>query len=187
MIARIVLAFFLGVVLMAATKYYGTLIPSGSTTTVGTVSGTLTSGNLVKSDASHNLVDAGQAPGDDPCFTGVKTTKAFSNAGASTNLKLVSLSGSLVTYICSINVGPVAGAVNVALVSGTKVTNECDTGAAGLAGGATAATGWNFAANGGIAFGSGIGTVTNDAGGKDICLLFSGAVQVGGVITYLQQ
>lgn len=114
-------------------------------------------------------------------------SKPFSNAGSASNLKLVAGVAAQKVYVCAINVGPVAGAVNVALVEGTKVTNECDTGTAGVMGGATAATGWNFAANGGLTMGSGAGILAQEAtAADDLCLFFSGAVQVSGVITYAQ-
>jgi len=114
-------------------------------------------------------------------------TVAINNAGASTNLKLVSKVSAKKIYICAINVGPVAAAVNVALVDGTLTTNACDTSTAGLAGGATAATGWQFAANSGLTLGDGNGLVAGPAAtNTDVCLFFSAGVQVSGTITYAQ-
>lgn len=105
---------------------------------------------------------------------------------STTNQKIITNAASKTTYICAINI-VVAAAVNVALVSGTKVTNECDTSTAGLAGGTTAATGWNFAANGGLTQGTGIGWITKTATtAKDVCLFASAAVQVSGFLTYTQ-
>jgi len=88
------------------------------------------------------------------------------------------------TYICSINL-IVSAADNVALVEGTGTT--CGTGTAGMAGGATAATGWNFAANGGLAHGTGHGAIARTATAADnVCLLVSGTAQVSGVISWTQ-
>lgn len=110
---------------------------------------------------------------------------AFSFA-STTNQKIIALAAGKITYICAINI-VVGAATNVALVSGTKVTNECDTSTAGLAGGTTAATGWNFAANGGLAQGTGIGIIAATATtGQDVCLFASGSNQVSGVIAWTQ-
>lgn len=111
--------------------------------------------------------------------------KPFSNAGSATALLLVSGVSSQKVHVCGVNIGPVAGAVNVAMVEGTTVSTACDTGTAGMMGGATAATGWQFAANGGLTNGSGMGQVAITATNADnVCLLFSAGVQVSGVITY---
>lgn len=113
-------------------------------------------------------------------------TKPFSNAASASNLLLVSGVASQNVHICAINLGPAAStAVNVALVEGTTTTNPCDTNTAGMMGGATAATGWNLAANGGLTYGNGVGLLAVTAAAADsVCLLFSGAVQVSGVVTY---
>ena len=114
-------------------------------------------------------------------------TAPFSNAASSSNLKIITKSTGKTVYICAIKINPVASAVDVALVSGTKTTNDCDTSTAGLDGGATAATGNIFAANEGETFGNGVGIVAVTAStGQDVCLLFSGAVQVSGTVTYAQ-
>jgi hypothetical protein len=111
--------------------------------------------------------------------------KPFSFASTSNQL-LVSGTASKKIYICSINI-VVAAATNVALVEGTTTTNACDTGTAGMAGGATAATGWNFAANGGLAQGAGMGAIAITATAADnVCLFASAANQVSGVISWTQ-
>ena len=114
------------------------------------------------------------------------TVTPINNAGSSANLKLVDKVPAQKVYVCSINI--VAGAAtNVALVEGTKTTNECDTSTAGLAGGATAATGWNLAANGGLTLGNGTGIVAKSATNNlDVCLLFSAGNQVSGTIVWAQ-
>ena len=88
-------------------------------------------------------------------------------------------------YICAIDL-VVGAADNVALVEGTGTT--CATGIAGLAGGTTAATGWNFAANGGLAQGTGVGVILQTATAADnLCILRSSAAQVSGHIRYTIQ
>jgi hypothetical protein len=90
------------------------------------------------------------------------------------------------TYICAINL-VVGAADNVALVEGTTVSTPCDTGTAGMAGGATAATGWNLAANGGLTLGTGLGIVSRTATNADhVCLLVSSGAQVSGTIVWTQ-
>jgi hypothetical protein len=52
-----------------------------------------------------------------------------------------------------------------------------------MAGGTTAATGWNFAANGGIALGNGEATVTKTASTNvNVCLITSGTAQTSGAV-----
>lgn len=89
------------------------------------------------------------------------------------------------TYICSLHLVS-ATAQNIALVSGTGTT--CATGTAGIAGGATAATGWNLAANQSLVLGNGglwiLATATT---GQNVCLLLSGTGQTSGAIQFVQQ
>lgn len=112
-------------------------------------------------------------------------TKPINNNGSATSLRLVAGVAAQIVHICGINIGPVAGAVNIALIEGTRNVAPCDTGTAGMAGGATAATGWQFALNSGLTYGNGIGIVAQAVTtGDDVCLAFSAATQVSGVITY---
>lgn len=76
-----------------------------------------------------------------------------------------------------------AGADNIAFIEGTGAT--CGTGTAGMAGGTTSASGFNFAANGGITVGSGIGTVlATTTAGDSVCIVTSANVQVSGGLQY---
>lgn len=76
-----------------------------------------------------------------------------------------------------------AGANNVALISGTGAT--CGTGTTGMNGGTTAASGWNFAANGGITQGSGVGAINQtNATGDSVCIVTSAATQLSGRLAY---
>lgn len=87
-------------------------------------------------------------------------------------------------HVCAVNL-VTATAQNVALVGGTGAT--CGTGTVGIAGGTTAATGWNFAANGGLAQGIGLGVIMEDnTAGDSVCLLQSGSGQVSGAIAWAQ-
>jgi hypothetical protein len=113
-------------------------------------------------------------------------TKSINNSGSATNLLLVAGAGAELVHICGINIGPVGStSINVALVEGTTTTNPCDTGTVGMAGGATAATGWQIPAGGGLTYGNGMGVVARTATAADnVCLFFSAGVQISGVITY---
>jgi hypothetical protein len=76
-----------------------------------------------------------------------------------------------------------AAANNVALIEGTGAT--CGTGTAGMAGGTTAATGYNFSANGGMTEGAGLGTVVQTAtAGDSVCIVTSAATQLSGGLQY---
>jgi hypothetical protein len=118
----------------------------------------------------------------DPCRTNANTFKPISQTAST---QLVTGTSAKKIYICSINI-VTAAANNVALVEGTGTT--CATGTAGMAGGTTAATGWNFAANGGLTQGNGMGSIMAEATNADnLCLLQSAAVQLSGVIGYVVQ
>ena len=87
--------------------------------------------------------------------------------------------------ICSINL-VTAAANNVALIAGTGAT--CGTSTAGINGGTTAAEGWNLAANGGLAQGSGLGEimstkVSGGATGDSVCIVTSAATQLSGTMS----
>jgi hypothetical protein len=71
-------------------------------------------------------------------------------------------------------------------VEGTGTT--CATGTAGMAGGTTATTGWNLAANGGFVKGVGGFWVFKTATATDdVCLLLSGTGQTSGSVQWVQQ
>lgn len=117
----------------------------------------------------------------DPCAGGTTTPVAFSFSTATTTQLIAASSGNY-ARICSINI-VVAGADNVALVEDD--TSACASPTAGMAGGTTAGTGWNFAANGGLTLGNGAGTVIKTAAtNRYVCLISSAAVQASGSITY---
>lgn len=118
----------------------------------------------------------------DPCRVNANIFKVISQTASA---QLVTGTSAKKIYICSINL-VTAAANNVAMVEGTGTT--CATGIAGMAGGTTAATGWNFAANGGLTEGNGMGSIMAEATNADnLCLLQSAAVQLSGVIGYVVQ
>jgi hypothetical protein len=109
------------------------------------------------------------------------TYKAINISTATTTLIVTGVSGRQVRITAQHMLA--AAADNVAWIEGTGAT--CGTGTAGMAGGTTAASGYNFAANGGIAEGSGLGTVLQTVTtGDSVCLVTSAAVQLSGGIEY---
>jgi hypothetical protein len=118
----------------------------------------------------------------DPCSINMRNVVPL-NLTASAQLA-AGISGKY-TYICSVHL-VTATAQNIALVEGTGTT--CGTSTAGMAGGATAATGWNLAVNQTIALGNGANWILATAtAGRNVCLLSSGSGQISGAIQYVQQ
>ncbi len=118
----------------------------------------------------------------DPCKA---QTKLYASISQTANAQLVAGTSSKKIHVCSIHV-VVAAATNVAVVEGTG--SACGTSTAGVSGfgGATAATGWNFAANGGIALGNGDAAVgAEGTSGDNLCIYNSGSGQVSGGISYV--
>jgi hypothetical protein len=172
-------------------------------TATGTIAGDLVLGSVTTSPPTYttatlnrlNLTPNGGVRSDmtsiggavitpDACQTGAKTSTPIS---LTANGTVIAKASSKQIYICSINV-VVGAATNVAMVEGTQTTNPCDTSTAGISGGTTAATGWNFAANGGLTLGNGMGTVARTAtANHDVCLLVSAANQVSGNVVWVQQ
>ncbi len=108
----------------------------------------------------------------------------FDTNGGSTSIQLVAGVSAKKVYICSIDV-IVGAADNVALVEGTGTL--CATSTTGMAGGPTAARGWNLPANGGLTKGNGQGVLYKTATAADaVCLLFSASAQASGTITWAQ-
>jgi len=118
----------------------------------------------------------------DPCKAQAKAYVSINQTG---NMQLVAGTVSKKIYVCSIHV-VAAAATNVAVVEGTGTV--CGTGTAGVSGfgGATAATGWNFAGNGGIALGNGDSSLgAESSSGDNLCIFNSGSGQVSGGISYV--
>lgn len=120
----------------------------------------------------------------DPCQTITKNYTPISIAAALTT-RIIAPASAKKTYICHISL-IVAGTDNVGIVEGTG--GLCGTGAAGIVGGATAASGPNFLVNGGLAVGSGEGAIWSSAGTNvDVCLITSSAAQLSGHVAWVQQ
>src|SRR5262249_28093907 len=106
-------------------------------------------------------------------LTACDSDKVINFSSTTNQLMVTGVSGRKV-HICAIDIGPIPTATNLALVEGTTTTNPCDTSTAGVAGGTTAATGWNIGANGGLTIGSGLGIVMSTATtGNNLCLIAS--------------
>jgi len=120
--------------------------------------------------------------GLDPCKG---LTKLYASISQTANTQLVAGTAAKKIYVCSIHV-VAAAATNVAVVEGTG--SVCATSTAGVSGfgGTTAATGWNFAANGGIALGNGDSSLgAEGTSGDNLCIFNSGSGQVSGGISYV--
>lgn len=117
----------------------------------------------------------------DPCGGIAKTHIAINISTAATTELTASLAGASNNYyICSIDL-VTAAANNVALTDDDS--DNCTSVTSGLAGGTTAASGWNFAANGGLVKGNGMGTVYKTNGtNRVVCLVTSAATQLSGSI-----
>jgi hypothetical protein len=118
----------------------------------------------------------------DPCDGASKIAVPI-NIATATTTQLVAASASNSVYICSLNIGPTAGAQNIALIEDD--TAACASPTAGMAGGITAASGWNLPANGTVTIGSGTATVAKTAAtNRYVCLISSAATQTSGVLMY---
>jgi hypothetical protein len=122
--------------------------------------------------------------GLDPCQYNPKTPFPI-NMATGTATTIMTGVAAKQWYVCSINIIS-AAAMNIALIEGT--TGTCGTGTAGMAGGTTAATGWNLAANSGLTEGDGLGTIAQTVtAGDSVCLLNSGSTQLSGTIMAVNQ
>ena len=116
----------------------------------------------------------------DPCSSLAKIYVPISQA---TGTQLLTGTASNRTYVCNVTVMS-ATAQNIALVSGTGTV--CATSTAAMIGGTSAATGWNFAANGGIVLGDGgFSIAKSSVDAHNVCLLMSSTGQVSGVLGYV--
>ena len=175
----------------------GAAVPASADYIAGNLGGNLTgltlTANGLKVDGS--AVTQPVSAASLPLPAGAAAAGCAGQTIANTSVKPISLTAGAAivsgvaakkVYICALDL-VVSAADNVALVEGTTVTTPCDTGTAGMAGGTTAATGWNLAANGGLTKGNGQGLLYVTATAADsVCLLVSGAAQVSGAITYAQ-
>ena len=130
-------------------------------------------------NAWYSLNGAAMIQTTDPC-SGPKIHVPVSITADAT---LITGTASNRTYICAVSL-VTATAQNIAVLSGTGTT--CQTSTGPLFGGVTAATGWNFAANTGIAVGTGSGTIAkSDTDADNICIDTSSTGQISGSISYV--
>jgi hypothetical protein len=121
----------------------------------------------------------------DPCAANARLSVVVS---ITANTNLITGTSGKKTYICWLQIQVAsATAENVALVEGTT-GGTCGSSTLGMAGGNTAALGWNLLGYGQVTGGGYTSyayktTVNNN----DVCLFLSGSVQVSGVISYVQQ
>lgn len=116
-------------------------------------------------------------------LTAISVADTFYNINISTATTTLAISGVSGRHIRISSIDMVAAAAdNVAIISGTGAT--CGTGTGAIVG-TTAATGWNFSANGGISKGIGIGTILRTvATGDSVCIVTSAGTQLSGSISY---
>lgn len=113
------------------------------------------------------------------------STRQYASISTTTSAVVISGTTSKKVYICEVHL-VAAAATNVAIVEGTG--SVCGTATKAFPGfpGTTAATGWNFAANGGIVISGGNATVAAEYNaGEDVCILVSAANQISGGIAYV--
>lgn len=154
-----------------------TIISTGIPVTNANANGQATMAN------SSPVVIAGDQIVADPCtFTAKLNFTISQTAGA----QIITGTSAKKTYICSLTfIG--ADAEGVSIIAGTGTV--CATGSSTVFGGTTGALGPNFAANGGMTFGNGAGTVLAalNANADNVCLLQSASGRVAGGGTYVQR
>jgi hypothetical protein len=164
----------------AAETAGGTLVMSGTVRRDTAASSAGTSGDNATLNTDANGLAWTRTM--DPCSALAKTYIPVNISTATTTELTSSLAGaSTHYYICSLNL-ITAAANNVALVDDD--TDNCPSVTSGLAGGTTADSGWNFAANGGLTFGNGQGSVFRTNGtNRVLCLVTSAATRLSGSLS----
>lgn len=119
---------------------------------------------------------------DDPCSQLVKTNLPISFQTTSST-QLIALSGSTKIYVCSLSL--IASAATVFSITG-GTGSACGTPAA-LIGTTVAAHGLSLPATGGLTLGNGAGTVAVTGVGSELCIVQTGAGDLSGNLTYVQQ
>jgi hypothetical protein len=153
-------------------------------TTQCPVVGLVDSAGVEKGTSTNPVVTANGA--SDPCQT-QSHSFALVNVSASglDSTPIVAGTSAKKTYVCQIVLQNNA-ADNVAVFEASG--GACAAGQLGMWGGTTAATGFNFSANGGIALGNGAATIANTTTNQnDICVITSAATQLSGRVVYVVQ
>lgn len=119
----------------------------------------------------------------DPCGSSTTTKVSIPiSISTATTTEIIDASASNKAYICSIVLYTDA-ANDVGIVE--DANNTCASPDAGIFGGTSAATGFNFAANQGFVAAGGNGTVTKtQSTNVNVCIITSAATQLNGAITY---
>jgi hypothetical protein len=118
----------------------------------------------------------------DPCSAVAKSYYVVNTTSAAT-FEIANAVASEFWYICSVNV--VVGAAQGLLIASDD-TDGCGSITAGLNGGTTAATGFQFAANGGeAAIGGNAAVMKSATANHYLCLLTSTTAQTSGTIAYV--
>lgn len=158
-----------------------TAVGSTSTDDDGTVTaGTTSMSEVIARNYKYNGTDWVRDRAD-PCASGAKTFLPISISTATTTEITPSLAGASTNYyVCSLVL--VTNAANIVTLVDDD-SDGCGSPTAGMSGGTTTA-GWTLAANGGLAFGNGMGSIfkTNGAN-RVICLVTSAATQLSGTMT----
>lgn len=164
---------------------YNTSPPTLSTSNIGFVQCD-SSGKLLGTATISGALPAGTNVigyvSNDPCTQAAKTNLPISFQTTSIT-QLIALSGSTKIYVCSLSL--IASAATVFSITGGTGSN-CGTPAA-LIGSTSATHGLSLAANGGLTLGSGAGTVAVTGAGSELCIVQSGAGDLVGNLTYVQQ
>lgn len=119
----------------------------------------------------------------DPCTAVTKVSVAI-DVSSATTVEVAATSGDATNkvYVCSINL--VASAADVVSILEDD-TATCSSPSGAIIGSTTAAHGWSFAANGGIALGNGAGTVMKtSAVSRSLCLVTTTTAQLTGSVMY---
>jgi hypothetical protein len=119
----------------------------------------------------------------DPCATRTKQYYRI-NTATSGNYEIANAVSGEFFYVCAIDI--VTTLANSVLIAEDD-TDGCGSPSAGVSsGGTTAATGWPFAANGGIAKGTGQAAVLQTTtANRYFCFLMSVSTQTSGTIQYV--
>ena len=122
----------------------------------------------------------------DPCAYGAKTNIAFSQNTTPAN-QIIAASGTTKIYICSMSM-IAGGATTFSWVTGTGSNcGSSQTAVVGVTQSNVASQGLSLAANGGMTYGSGAGTVGLTPASGELCLTLGSAQYLAGNLTYVQQ
>jgi hypothetical protein len=122
-----------------------------------------------------------------PCQSEVQTTVPFTLATAAVKVAITGVSAKKI-YVCAYDLNNNA-ADSVAIFEATTATT-CATAAVAVIGSgtsvATAATGYNWSANGGVSRGAGgFQVMQTSVNANDLCIAQSAATQLSGTFTYV--